>query len=121
MKRFDVELYEDVHGFCPIATWLKELDRLTNKENRSMLRKVYYQIERLEMEGLGLGEPIAKHIEADIWELRPIPNRILFAVIKNNKILLLHHFRKKTQKTPKSEIEQAKREYRDWINRGEQK
>ena len=31
--------------------------------------------------------------------------------------VLLHQFRKKTQKTPKSEIEQAKRERDDYISR----
>lgn len=83
-----------------------------------MLKKVYYQIERLEIESLGVGEPIIKHIEGEIWELRPIPNRILFAVANDSRIILLHYFRKKTQKTPRNEIEQAKREYREWAERG---
>ena len=83
-----------------------------------MLKKVYYQIERLEIEGLGVGEPIIKHIEGEIWELRPIPNRILFAVVNDRRIILLHYFRKKTQKTPRNEIEQAKREYREWVETG---
>ena len=118
MKRFEVDLYEDIHGYCPIANWFRELDQKTNKVNKSMLKKVYYQIERLEIEGLGVGEPIIKHIEGEIWELRPIPNRILFAVVNDRRIILLHYFRKKTQKTPRNEIEQAKREYREWVERG---
>lgn len=118
MKRFEVDLYEDIHGYCPIANWVRELDQKTNKANKSMLKKVYYQIERLEIEGLGVGEPIIKHIEDEIWELRPIPNRILFAVVNDRRIILLHYFRKKTQKTPRNEIEQAKREYREWAERG---
>ncbi|MBR1629751.1 MAG: type II toxin-antitoxin system RelE/ParE family toxin [Lachnospiraceae bacterium] len=31
--------------------------------------------------------------------------------------VLLHHFRKKTQKTPKREIEKAKTERDDWVSR----
>lgn len=119
MKQYEIEFYEDEHGFCPIAEWIRELDRINSKENKSMLKKVYFQIERLENEGPSLGEPIAKRLEEDIWELRPIPNRIFFGIVKGKRIVLLHHFRKKSQKTPKHEIEQAKREYISWLKRGE--
>lgn len=48
-----------------------------------------------------------KKIEGEIWELRPLDNRILFFAWNGNAFVLLHHFVKKTQKTPKNEIEQA--------------
>jgi phage-related protein len=48
-------------------------------------------------------------LEGDIWELRPIDNRILFAAWDGEKFILLHHFLKQTQKTPPLEIETAKR------------
>ena len=101
MKQYEVEFYEDEQGFCPVADWIRELDRVHNKENRSMLRKVYFQIERLENEGPAVGEPVAKRLDEDIWELRPIPNRIFFGILKGKRIVLLHHFRKKSQKTPR--------------------
>ncbi|MBR3186480.1 MAG: type II toxin-antitoxin system RelE/ParE family toxin [Lachnospiraceae bacterium] len=41
----------------------------------------------------------------EIWELRPLRNRILFAAWVNDSFVLLSHFMKKTQKTPKREIE----------------
>ena len=40
-------------------------------------------------------------------------------VIYNNTFVLLHQFRKKTQKTPKREIEKAKRERDDYLFRKE--
>ena len=83
-----------------------------------MLKKVYFQIERLENEGIGVGEPIAKRLDEDIWELRPIPNRIFFGIMKGKRIVLLHHFRKKSQQTPRHEIEQARREFINWLKRG---
>lgn len=64
------------------------------------------------------GEPYIKHLEADIWELRPIRDRILFVAWKGNSFVLLHHFVKKTQKTPRREIEKAKRELDDLRKRG---
>ncbi len=121
MAHYDIEFYEDDRGNCPVADWLRELDRANSKETRSMLKKVFFQIERLQNEGLGVGEPIVKRLDEDIWELRPIPNRILFGVMKGRNIVLLHQFRKQSQRTPKHEIEQAKREYQHWLKRGENK
>lgn len=63
----------------------------------------------LEERGLTLGEPYIKHIDGDIWELRPLRDRILFATWENNKFIILNQFIKTTQKTPKREIEKAKR------------
>jgi phage-related protein len=42
-------------------------------------------------------------------------DRILFAYWKDDKFILLHHFVKKTQKTPPREIEQAKRNWKDFL------
>jgi phage-related protein len=61
---------------------------------------------------------LVKHIDGDIWELRPAKDRVLFVVMKQGKFLLLHAFTKKTVKTPKREIEKAKAEYKDYIERG---
>ncbi len=121
MKKYEVEFYEDETGNCPMADWLRNLNKIDSKENKSMLKKVYFQIERLEYEGISVGEPIVKKLDANIWELRPIPNRILFGIIKGRKIVLIHHFRKKSRKTPKNEIEKANREYANWLRRGENK
>jgi phage-related protein len=118
LKRFELEFYEDEHGKSPVSDWLRELDFAHGKESRSMLRKVYFQFERLEHEGPGIGEPIVKRIEDGLWELRSIPNRVFFAMMRGNRIVLLHAFRKKSMKTPEREIEKARREYRDWIDRG---
>ena len=59
-----------------------------------------------------------KHIDGDIWELRPIRDRILFVAWREGSFVLLHHFMKKTQKTPMREIEQAQRELADLKERG---
>jgi phage-related protein len=61
--------------------------------------------------------PYTKHLNDDIWELRPLDDRILFAYWKNNMFVLLHHFRKTTNKTPPSEIKQAKQNLKDWVEK----
>ena len=60
--------------------------------------------------GTQAGEPYVKHLDGDIWELRPLRDRILFVGWTNGSFVLLHQFIKKTQKTPAREIEKAKRE-----------
>ncbi len=117
MKKYEVEIYEDKKGHSQIMEWIKELDSHSTKENKTTLKKLYYQIERLEYDGTFVGEPLVKQIDGKLWELRPVPNRVFFASLENNQLVLLHQFRKKTKKTPKREIEQAKRELTDWIER----
>lgn len=67
--------------------------------------------------GTRIGEPVTKYLDNNIWELRPLSNRILYAYWKNNKFVLLHHFIKKTQKTPKKELERAKRNLKSYLER----
>ena len=64
------------------------------------------------------GEPYIKHLEDEIWELRPLKDRILFVAWVDGSFVLLHHFVKKTQKTPRREIDKAKRELKDIKERG---
>lgn len=71
----------------------------------------------LSLNGLRLGEPYIKHLDNDIWELRPLRDRILFAYWDNNRFILLSIFMKQTQKTPQREIDKAKRNLEDFIKR----
>ena len=64
-----------------------------------------------------LSENYVKHLDGDIWELRPLRDRILFAGVVDGKYVLLHQFMKKTQKTPAREIIKAKNELKDFKER----
>ena len=75
-------------------------------------------IRRLNLHGIKVGKPTIDKISGtDLWELRPLKDRIFFAYWKDNTFILLHHFVKKTQKTPVREIRQAERNLKDWIER----
>lgn len=91
-------------------------------EDKNGRSEVYEYIEMLSKNGLNLSEPFLKKIDKEIWELRPLRNRILFASLYNNKFILLSIFMKKTQKTPKREIEKAKKfleDYKMEVNKNE--
>ena len=45
---------------------------------------------------------------------------VVFYLPIGNKIILLHHFYKKTQKTPKREIDQAVKYMEDYLERSEE-
>ena len=122
---FDVVFYEDESGYSELYEQLQKLVKYSesNKDARIQLKQITLHIELLKNQGTKLPNNITKFLKDDIWELRPGHNRILYFYFKDNKFVLLHMFRKKTQKTPKQEIEKAKREMNDYKlrNGGKQK
>lgn len=116
---YDVIFYSDSKGNEPIADYITKLRQksYTDKNARINCNKMVAYIDILCEKGTRVGEPITKHLDGDIWELRPLDNRILFAYYKDNIFILLHSFTKKTNKTPPKEIDQAKRNLADYIER----
>ena len=116
---FRIDFYRTVRGDCDVEDFLEDLEKRadTNKDARIQYKQAIQYIQFLEDYGTQLVENVTKHLEEDIWELRPGNNRVLFFFFKDNTFVLLHHFRKKTQKTPRREIEKAKAERDDWISR----
>ena len=118
---FEVHFFEDKLGRQPIREVLICLrDKAKNsKDARVQYNKILAYIRSLEEYGTRIGEPTLKHIDGDIWELRPLSHRILFFYWRDNNFILLHQFIKKTNKTPPKEIEQAKRNMQEHIERNE--
>ena len=70
--------------------------------------------ERVASVGLeSLGEPHAKHLEGKLWELRLTGRdgvaRALYVTAIGRRVVVVRAFVKKTQKTPRTEIELALR------------
>jgi len=119
IKLFEVEFYDDKSGNEPIKDFILELEEKgkTSKADRNRADTIYRYIRVLEKSGTRAGLPYVKHIDGDIWELRPNSDRVFFFFWANNTFILVHHFLKKTKKTPKSEIKQAERNMTDYLNR----
>ena len=90
-----------------------------NKDARIQYKQILLYIQLLQENGKNLPEKISKYLGGDIWELRPGNNRIFFFFWDGATCVLLHHFRKKTQKTPKRELDKAQRERADFLARKE--
>lgn len=114
----NIYFYKDKNGNEPVLEYMQELASKKGKDSRIKLNKINDYIELLSQHGTRAGEPYIKYLDAEIWELRPLRDRILFVAWIDGSFVLLHHFMKKTQKTPKREIEQAKRELADLKERG---
>ena len=118
---YNVEFYETQDGKSQIWEFLEELriKAATSKDARIQHKQASLYIELRQQNGTRLNENITKHLEDGIWELRPGNNRVFYFFFQDNTFVLLHQFRKKTQKTPKREIEKAKRERDDYLFRKE--
>ena len=118
---YTIEFYKDNNGKSEVYEYIQKLNKNFSKENRQKSKKISAYIDLLSEEGLSLKEPYIKKLDKEIWELRPLRDRILFASWHNNKFILLSIFMKDTQKTPKTEIEKAKKLFKDYKNREDNK
>lgn len=117
-KMYNIYFYKNSKNQSPVLDYIYELKGKKDKNSRIQFQKIADYIDALKEYGLDAGEPYIKHLKDKIWELRPQRNRILFVTWENDSFVLLHTFVKKTQKTPKEEIEKAQREILDIKKRG---
>lgn len=116
---YNIIFYEKPNGKSEIWDFLENLriKSAKNKDARIQYKQIALYIELLQNNGTLLPDSVTKHITEDIWELRPGNNRIFYFYHTDNSFVLLHIFRKRTQKTPQREIEKAKRERDDYLAR----
>lgn len=114
MGKFIVEFYETENGNIPVEEFLKMLDV-------KMRAKLLGIIKILQEKGNRLREPYSKHLDDGIFELRGKVgsdiSRVLYFFYYNKKRILTNGFIKKTQKTPKTEIDKAKKYRSDYLER----
>ena len=92
-KPYKAITYKDRAGNDKIADYIDSLNQKldTSKDARIKYTKIMEYIGKLERCGLALGEPEMKHLtETDLWELRPLRDRIILAYWKDNVFILLH-------------------------------
>ena len=116
---FQVIFYEKSDGTSDLLEYIESLRIKSDKDKhaRILYQKIGLYIQLLQNNGTMLPDSIVKNIEDGIWELRPANNRVLFFIQDGHGFVLLHHFVKKTQKTPRREIEKAFRERADYLSR----
>ena len=118
---YELVFYEDNRGQSDVKNYIETLKQKskTDKESRIVFYKIIAYFDALTLKGTRLDKKVTKYLGDDIWELRPLKTRILYAYYKNNTFIILHYFIKKTMKTPKKELEQAKRNLKSFLERSE--
>ena len=103
MKR-TIIFYRTKDGNCPVEDFL---DSLPGK----VVQKITWVLEILENQGMLPATYFKKLVNTEIWECRIQQGSNIYRIFcffdKGKLIVLANGFQKKTQKTPKAEIEKA--------------
>jgi len=99
----NASFYRSETGNEPVREWLAELPR----DHRRMIGS---EIKTVQI-GWPIGMPIVRKLERGLWVVRinliDTIARVLFTVTED-RMILLHAFIKKSQKTPASDLETAR-------------
>lgn len=106
--------YQTVSGNNPVKSFI-------NSFNKIQLAKLTHILRLVEKYGMKFVFPYTKKLAGTpLWEIRTLGRdniRVIYAMIFNQNILLLHGFIKKKQKTLKKDLDVALLRYKDWLKR----
>lgn len=114
-EKFKIFFYQTSDGRAPVFEYLEKLRLAKNQMNRELYDKIMVKLHMLALAGNRLGPPHVKFLLDKIWELRVKNERILYVTIIGNNIYLLHNFTKKTQKTPRHDLQIAIQRFKQLI------
>lgn len=111
---WSIEFYVDERGRSPVEDFLDALDDRTRA-------RFLWSIEQLRLRNVRAREPLVRHLDGELWELREESAtniyRVVYFFFTGRRIVLLHGFQKKTQRTPRRELVAAARRHEDFLNR----
>nr|VFJ44883.1 MAG: Phage-related protein [Candidatus Kentron sp. FM]VFJ61246.1 MAG: Phage-related protein [Candidatus Kentron sp. FM]VFK11445.1 MAG: Phage-related protein [Candidatus Kentron sp. FM] len=107
-----VNFFRTNSGNEPVRDWLKDVGREDRKRVGGDIKLVQFR--------WPLGLPPVRKMEADLWEIRTNLGsgniaRVFFTV-RNTRTVLLHGFVKKSQKTPRQELDLARTRRNQWLS-----
>lgn len=105
LKRLPARFYRSDSGREPVREWLKSLEAADRRIIGEDIKDVEFS--------WPIGMPLVRSLGRNLWEVRSnlLHSRIARVIfcVEQNCMVLLHGFMKKTQKTPKQDIELALR------------
>ncbi len=104
-SKLSVNFYRNEHGIEPVREWLKELPKADKKIIGEDIKTVQF--------GWPLGMPLVRSLGDGLWEIRvQLTNKRIARIIffmDDKTMILVSAFIKKTRKTPKTELDLAKK------------
>lgn len=105
---WNIVFYIDHRGKCPTLAFIETLPVVEQAKIRNALRL-------LQEFGTKLGMPHAKQIQGKLWELRPGGLRLFYFAYIDQQFVILHGYRKQSQKAPDREIDIALRRMQELL------
>ena len=105
--RLQVYFFKTASGKQPVREWLQNMPREDRKVIGDDLKTAQF--------GWPLGMPLIRKLDAGLWEVRSkLHNRIARVIftVDDGKMVLLHGFIKKSQKTPLNDLKLARQRLR---------
>jgi phage-related protein len=99
----EVFFFRSDHGSEPVRDWLKSLPFDEKRIIGEDIKTVQF--------GWPLGMPIVRKLEPGLWEVRSkLPDKIarVFFTVNGSKMVLLHGFIIKSEKTPQDDLKVAR-------------
>ena len=106
---WNIVFYKDRRGKCPPLEFIEELPVMEQAKIRNALRL-------LQEFGTNLSMPHAKPIQGKLWELRPGGIRLFYFAYIEQQFVILHGYRKQSQKAPVDEIAIALRRMQELMD-----
>lgn len=109
LKKIPASFYRSTSGAEPVREWLKALPLADRKALGMAIAKAEY--------GWPIGMPLCRSMGGGLWEVRcnlPLGRiaRVIFC-INAERMVLLHGFEKKTQKTPQGDLQTARKRQKE--------
>ncbi|WP_373842508.1 type II toxin-antitoxin system RelE/ParE family toxin [Limosilactobacillus sp.] len=124
MNEYEIIFYEDKNGNSETFNYFKKISQSKQKQNKAIYIKMRHQINMLRALGPMLHTPQSKKLKGyryQLWELRPMPERVFYGIWKENTFILLNHYTKKKDKTDPKQVAKALSMLDDWYERNEEK
>ena len=94
--------YTTPRGDRPVATYIEGLSRA----DQAVMAVALTEIAERGFVGRGV---TFRQIEGKLWEVRIGPHRVFYVLLPQEEMVLLHAYRKQTQKGPARQLEIARR------------
>jgi phage-related protein len=107
LKRIEVIFFRTGAGGEPVRVWLRSLSPIEDR------KQIGVDIKTVEF-GWPIGMPVCRPLGDGLYEVRSSLTqsriaRVLFYIDARGRMVLLHGFIKKTQKTPPADLELARK------------
>jgi phage-related protein len=113
-----VEFYKFPNGNSPVLDWYRD-------QEPKVRAKLAHIFDLLRDKGTAVGKPYIAPLGDKLYEIRAEHDtniyRTIYFAYTGKRFVLLHSFQKKTQKTPKKELDLAKERMKSFLDEEKQK